>query len=233
MLDQVRRRKVSLPESGMEISLLDWGGSGPLALLHHATGYCAGVWGPVAEQLSSHYHVVAMDARGHGDSSKPEGAGFYRWAHFGRDVVAVAEQLAAEHRDGRIALGLGHSFGGTSILMASAERPELFGRCVLVDPVIPPPNFGPSPITNALAEGARKRRHLWPSRRAAREKWSKKEFFADWDPRALDLYLAEGFSDRADGQVELKCPGTIEAAVFESTHSIDVWSLAKRCARRP
>ena len=96
MLDQVRRRKLSLPESGIEIALLDWGGSGPLALLHHATGYCAGVWGPVAEQLSHHYRVIAMDARGHGDSSKPVGADSYRWAHFGRDVVAVAEQLATE-----------------------------------------------------------------------------------------------------------------------------------------
>jgi pimeloyl-ACP methyl ester carboxylesterase len=232
MLDQVRRRKLSLPESGIEIALLDWGGSGPLALLHHATGYCAAVWGPVAEQLSHHYRVIAMDARGHGDSSKPKGADSYRWTHFGRDVVAVAEQLAGEHRDGRIALGLGHSFGGTSILMASAERPELFGRSVLVDPVVPPPNFGPSQDASALAEGARKRRHLWPNRGAARAKWSKKETFVAWDPRALDLYLAEGFSDRADGQVELKCSGANEAAIFESAHSVDVWSIAKK-ARVP
>ena len=228
MLEQVRRRKLQLPESGIEIALLDWGGDGPLALLHHATGYCAGVWGPVAEQLSHHYRVIAMDARGHGDSSKPEGADCYRWEHFGRDVVAVAEQLAAEHRDGRIALGLGHSFGGTSILLASAERPKLFGRNVLVDPIVPPPNSGLSQNASALAEGARKRRHLWPNRGTARAKWSEKEIFAAWDPRALDLYLAEGFSDRADGQVELKCPGVVEAAIFESAHSLDIWPLAKK-----
>jgi pimeloyl-ACP methyl ester carboxylesterase len=227
MLDPIRR-KLQLPESAIEIALLDWGGNGPLALLHHATGYCAGVWGPVAERLRHHYRVIAMDARGHGDSSKPEGADSYRWAHFGRDVVAVAEQLAGEHSDGRIALGLGHSFGGTSILMASAERPDLFERNVLVDPIAPPPNSGPSQIASALAERARKRRQLWPDRRTARAKWSKKESFAAWDPRALDLYLAEGFSDRADGQVELKCPGVIEAAIFESAHSVDIWSLAKK-----
>jgi pimeloyl-ACP methyl ester carboxylesterase len=228
MLDQVRRHKLSLPESGIEIAVLDWGGSGPLALLDHATGYCAGVWGPVAERLSHHYRVIAMDARGHGDSSKPEGADCYRWIHFGRDVVAVAEQLAAEHRDGRVALGLGHSLGGTSMLMASAERPELFGRCVLVDPVILPPGFDPSANGNPLADGARKRRHVWPNRRAAREKWSTKDFFADWDASVLDLYLAEGFSDRADGQVELKCTREIETAIFESGHTFDPWSLANK-----
>lgn len=232
MLDQVRRHKLKLPESGIEIALLDWGGSGPIALLHHATGYCAGVWGPVAERLSRHYRVIAMDARGHGDSSKPEGADAYLWPNFGRDVIAVAEQLAGEHGDGRIALGIGHSFGGTSILMASAERPELFERCVLVDPVIFPPNFDASQTSNPFAEGARKRRHIWPNRQATRAKWSKKEIFAAWDPRVLDLYLAEGLSDRADGQVELKCPGVIEAAIFESAHSIDMGSLAKN-ARVP
>jgi hypothetical protein len=38
MLTQVSRRKIQLPESGIEIALLDWGGDGPLALLHHAKG---------------------------------------------------------------------------------------------------------------------------------------------------------------------------------------------------
>jgi pimeloyl-ACP methyl ester carboxylesterase len=233
MLSQVRRRKIVLPDSAIEIALLDWGGEGPLALLHHATGFCAGVWGPVAERLSEHYRVIAMDARGHGDSSKPEGADCYHWEFFGRDVLGVAEVLAAEHPDGRVALGLGHSFGGSSILMASAERPDLFERNVLVDPVILPPEWGrvasaaDSP-GNALAEGARNRRQIWPDREAARKKWLEKELFADWDPEALDLYLAEGLADRPDGQVALKCSGEIEAAIFEATGSFDLWSSADR-----
>jgi pimeloyl-ACP methyl ester carboxylesterase len=233
MLSQVTRRTITLPESGIEIALLDWGGEGPLALLHHANGFCAGVWGLVAEPLSRHFRVIAMDARGHGDSSKPEGADFYRWEQFGNDVVGVAEHLAAEHSDGEIALGLGHSFGGTSILMAAAARPGLFGRAVLVDPVVPPPNWADADPErqlrgNALAEGARKRRMLWPSRAAARAKWIDKEMFAAWDERALDLYLQEGMADRGDGQVELKCPGVIEATVFESSRGLDVYSIAEQ-----
>jgi len=118
MLSQVRRRKLALHGSSIEIALLDWGGDGPLALLHHANGFCAGVWGLVAERLRGHYRVIAMDARGHGDSSKPKGADCYHWELFGRDLLGVAEALAAEHPDGRIALGLGHSFGGIALLMA-------------------------------------------------------------------------------------------------------------------
>lgn len=233
MLSQVLRQKVALRESGIEIALLDWGGDGPLALLHHANGFCAGVWGLVAESLSRHFRVIAMDARGHGDSSKPEGADFYRWEEFGNDVTGVAERLAAEHPDGKVALGLGHSFGGTSLLMAAAARPDLFGRCVLVDPVVPPPVWASADPErqlrgNSLAEGARKRRMVWPSRDAARQKWVGKEMFAAWDVRALELYLQEGMTDRADGQVELKCPGVIEATVFESSRGLDVYSLAER-----
>lgn len=233
MLSRVRRRKIALPDSAIEIALLDWGGEGPLALLHHANGFCAGVWGLVAERLSEHYRVIAMDARGHGDSSKPEGADCYLWDVFWRDVVGVAEVLAAEHPHGRVALGLGHSFGGTAMLMASAERPDLFERNVLVDPVVLPPHSErePGAVDRAgqkLAEGARKRRQVWPSREAARAKWLEKELFGKWDPRALDLYVAEGLVDRPDGQVQLKCSGETEAAIFEGTGASDLWSSADR-----
>ena len=44
----------------------------------------------------------------------------------------------------------------------------------------------------------------------------------------LDLYLAEGLADRPDGQVELKCSGETEAAIFEATGSFDLWSTAER-----
>ena len=56
-----------------------------------------------------------------------------RWREFGADLAAVARALADEHGE-RIALGLGHSFGGTSMLLAAAEEPALFERLVLADP---------------------------------------------------------------------------------------------------
>jgi pimeloyl-ACP methyl ester carboxylesterase len=231
MLANVRRRRLALPATGVEIALLDWGGTGPLALLHHANGFCGGVWGPVAAGLRQHFRVVAMDARGHGDSSVPEGEAFYRWELFGRDLVEVAKALAGEHPDGRVALGVGHSFGGTAFLMASAAEPGLFERIALLDPVIfPPPGVAPERRQRGitLAEAARRRRHVWPSRASAREQWSQKAFFAGWNDRALEAYAAEGLRDRPDGQVELKCSGEVEGTIFASSRDFDPWVIAPR-----
>ena len=232
LLAGVARRRLLLP-SGIEIALLDWGGPGPLALLHHANGLCAGVWGLVADGLRSSFRVVAMDARGHGDSSKPKGREAYRWDCFADDVVAVAEALTRDAPARRVGLGMGHSFGGTAILVAAARRPDLFERLVLVDPVVPiPDSVAATPERAAhiarLASAARERQQVRASRAEARAAWAERRFFADWDPRALDLYVAEGLRDRPDGRVELKCPGEVEASIFEQGGAIDLMAHAPK-----
>src|SRR5262249_57556438 len=69
---QFKRQRLALPESGIALSLCDWGGEGPLLLMHHANGFCAPTFGLLAEALRSEFHVVGIDARGHGDSSIPQ-----------------------------------------------------------------------------------------------------------------------------------------------------------------
>jgi pimeloyl-ACP methyl ester carboxylesterase len=233
LLARAERRTFALPgEHGVEIAALDWGGDGPLVLLHHANGFCKGVWALVADALRARWHVVAIDARGHGDSSKPEGADAYAWDHFAEDLAAVADSLAARH--GRpIGLGIGNSFGGTSMIGAAARRPELFERLLLVDPVIPLPpdpslNAGHRPHMRRLVDGARRRRMHWPSRAAARAWCAERALFSGWLPEAIELYLLDGMRERADGSLELKCPGAIEAAVFAAERRLDLFSLARR-----
>lgn len=232
VLDLVQRRKLPL-STGVEIALLDWGGTGPLALLHHANGFCAALWDLVATRLVPHFHVVALDARGHGDSSKPSEVGAYAWPRFCDDLIATAEQLAQEDPQGRIGLGIGHSFGGAAMLTAAAQRPDLFDRIALVDPIIFPPDgfpgVGPrSERGNFMAEGARRRRQRWPDRAEARATWSEKQLFAHWLPRALDLYVAEGLAESAEGGVELKCSGEVEAAIFEGGRGSEAWEATER-----
>ena len=223
-------RRLALPGRGIEIALLDWGGDGPLALLHHANGFCKGAYVPLAEGLASAgYRVVAMDARGHGDSGQPEGESAYHWDDFALDLRAVAEALAAD-RGGRVALGIGHSFGGTSMLGAAARAPGLFERLVLVDPVTPPPPPAPSdppPSNSVLAEGARRRRSEWASHGDAVAWWREKALFAAFPLEAIAFYALDGLRARPDGSVVLKCPPHIEAAVFSNSRGLDLPGLVE------
>jgi pimeloyl-ACP methyl ester carboxylesterase len=176
-----------------------------------------------------------MDARGHGDSARPGGDGAYHWLRFGEDAGAVARVLAEAHGGGRIALGLGHSFGGTALLMAAAAEPQRFASLVLVDPVLPPPPgstaFGERPPRGeSLSERAGRRREIFGSREEAGATWAEKPLFAGWDPRAFALYLAEGLRDRPDGQVELKCAAAVESAIFGNAGGLDAWAVAARVA---
>lgn len=224
-------RRVAGGDPGVEIALLQWGEAGPLVLAHHANGFCAGLWGEVAEALAPRCRVLAFDARGHGNSSKPEDPAAYAWDRFVADWVAVAEQVAREAPGGRIALGMGHSFGGAALAMAAAKRPELFDALLLLDPVIIGPDWAARldrlPEEHPAEKSAR-RRSVWPSREEAVALWSERAFFAGWTPRARELYAEWGLADRPDGQVELKCPPQVEAWIFRSGGSLDPLPVADR-----
>jgi pimeloyl-ACP methyl ester carboxylesterase len=233
LLARAVRRRVRLPE--LEIALLDWGGSGPPVLMHHANGFCKGTLGLVAERLAPRFRVLAMDARGHGDSTHPEAPGSYAWSRFAEDLAAVAERVAALCEASRLALAVGHSFGGTSLLGAARGRPDLFGGIVLVDPVAPVRGDGADTPERRehvakMVERATRRRHEWPSRAEARSFFAERELFERFDPRALDLYVLDGLRERADGSVELKCPGAVEGAVFAGGEDVDADALARGVA---
>jgi len=226
---EIRRTRLHLPDRGLSLALVDWGGDGPLVVFSHANGFCADVFGCVAERLRERFRVVGFDSRGHGDSDKPAPPEPYAWEEFARDAAAMTEAILRELGRERVALGVGHSFGGTCMLTAASRRPELFEKIALLDPVILPRDGDlsgwrpPSDAPHPSAAIARRRAHVFPSRAVAKERWLAKGTFADWDPRALDLYLAHGFADRPDGQVELKCSGEVEASVYEAGGAFDPW----------
>jgi pimeloyl-ACP methyl ester carboxylesterase len=226
---EIRRRRVKFPDRGVELELVDYGGRGPLSVLAHATGFCADTLAPIAAVLRAHYRVVSWDARGHGNSEKPAPPEPYLWDEFARDVSAVTKHWLDETGAARVALAVGHSFGGTCTMNAAAREPERYEKLALLDPVIVPAprDFpGADPMKGGplmAAQIARKRKHIFVSRDEVRARWREKGTFGDWDARALDAYLAHGFRERADGTVELACPGEVEAAVFESGAKFDAW----------
>jgi pimeloyl-ACP methyl ester carboxylesterase len=229
MNDHPLRRLLKLSERNLELSLLDWGGDGPLALLTHATGFCAATLTPIAQRLRSRYHVIGYDARGHGDSEKPPPPGPYEWIEFIHDLTAVTKTILSELGVARVGLGVGHSFGGDCLLAATVRHPDLFERIVLLEPIVEPPvgertGFYAGEGSHPLAEVARRRRSVFASRDEARQKWAERGTFGDWDPQALQCYLEYGFQDLPDGKVALKCPPDIEASVYEAGPNFHIFS---------
>ena len=75
--------------------------------------------------------------------------------------------------------------------------------------------------TITMAEGARKRRAVWPNREEIFQAYRSRPTFQTWREDVLRLYLEEGTQPREDGQVELKCPPAIEAQFFDAVRDVD------------
>ncbi len=203
---------------GVSIRIHHLGGTGPLLLCVHATGFHGRVWEPFVPCLREHYSVVALDNRGHGDSDKPDDG--YDWPRFGEDVLAVIDHLEASD-----VVGVGHSAGATALVFAEASRPGTFSRLVLMDPTLLPPEFrsvAPSGF-NPMSEQARRRRAIWNSTDEMMERLRSGTPLASWREDFLRAYVTYGTSPLADGTVQLKCPPDIEAQVYAGAPAHDGW----------
>ncbi len=226
------RREVALEARGISTSVLEWGDpANPLAVLHHANGFCAAQWAEVAERLAERFRVVAIDARGHGHAPIPP-AGIvpeaFGWLELRDDLADLGERLCDELGRDQIALAVGHSFGGTLSLLAAARAPTRYAHVLALDPVFLPPLVEGAGRGNELAARTRRRRDVFGSRAEARASFEGKPLFEGWTDRALDLYCTYGLGDTPAGHVTLRCPRMVEATVFESGVAFDIAEEAKR-----
>jgi len=111
----------------LRLRYLDWGTTGktPLVCMHGHTGQ-ARIWDEFAEAMAPHYHVMALDQRGHGQS---------QWATDGyardRFVADLGAFLDALSIDKAVLAGL--SMGGWNALLYAAENQERVERIIMVD----------------------------------------------------------------------------------------------------
>src|SRR4051812_49850958 len=117
------QREITL--HGHRVAYRQAGESGPVLLLIHGITGNARQWDEVMPLLAQHYHVIAPDLLGHGESAKPRG-----------DYSLGA--YAAGVRDLLITLGhkratvVGHSLGGGIAMQFAYEYPPFAERLVLV-----------------------------------------------------------------------------------------------------
>ena len=158
---------------GVSFHYLDWGNDGapPVVLLHGFAGH-ARQWRFAAEALHPHFHVLALDQRGHGDSDWTETYGSRVMVE---DLARFVDALDLHH-----VTIVGQSMGGMNAMAYAAMHPERIDRVVLGD-------IGPE---TASAGVQRIREHV-----QQRDTFSSVddafEFERSQNPRAQDWMLRE------------------------------------------
>lgn len=105
------------------------GEGSPILLLHGWMG-SSYHWRKVMPLLAAHHRVVAIDARGYGESDKPYDG--YDGRTLAEDLRQVAANLGLERP-----IVIGHDMGALAALMIAAESPELVRGLVYVDEPLP------------------------------------------------------------------------------------------------
>lgn len=113
--------------NGLNIHYYRTGGNKPpLVLAHGITddGLC---WEPVTEVLSRDFHIIMVDARGHGKSEAPTDG--YTLRSLGTELAGVIQALELEKP-----ILLGHSMGAITSLVLGGLFPDLPRAILLEDP---------------------------------------------------------------------------------------------------
>lgn len=191
------------------------------ALLVHATGFHGRMWGPLARNLPG-YDCHGIDLRGHGDTPAPDGYGF-PWSAFAQDVLTAVDALPERPNK---PIGIGHSLGGASLILAEAARPGTFGALWLYEPAGLPPVVDDEPPgevpPRVMIEGTRRRRAVFADRAEALANYSSKPPMNAFAPEVLAAYVEHGFADDGD-RVRLKCLPNNEAQVYLSLVDANVY----------
>ncbi|MGB0114617.1 MAG: alpha/beta hydrolase [Ilumatobacteraceae bacterium] len=124
-------------ESGVEVHVIDWAGNDtadpdvppglPPLLLVHGLASNARLWDGVARRLSAlGHHVVSVDLRGHGQSSKPDDG--YDMATVADDLHLLIDELGMQRP-----IAVGQSWGGNVVLELAARHPADVSAIACID----------------------------------------------------------------------------------------------------
>jgi pimeloyl-ACP methyl ester carboxylesterase len=130
---------------GLQLHYVDWGNEAapPLILVHGGLDHCRN-WDAIARELQPHFHIMAPDLRGHGDSQWAKGSSYSL-----TDNVYDLTRLMrfAGLQDAAI---VGHSMGGMVALAYAGTYPETVSRLGILDGAFLS-GSQPSPIHEQMA----------------------------------------------------------------------------------
>lgn len=227
-------RRVSFDVRGGRMAGIAFGPKteNPDIVFLHATGFNARTYASVLAPLGDRFHVLALDARGHGRTQLKGAAFGYSWEHHRDDVIAVLEK----HLTKPMILA-GHSMGAIVSTQVAARRPDLVTGLALFEPVILPPAAyawlqlpgGPFFARRSwpIVRGAGRRRAQFESRESAIAALTGRGVFKTFPAEAIADYVADGLIEDGKGSFKLACTPAFEAATYTAQRH-DPWSALRR-----
>ena len=212
---------------GVELAVYDLGGDGPVLVVAHATGFSAGCYSPLIEELDG-FSIRAADFRGHGQTmtSNPTGLS-YSWTEFGADALAFVK--AVRRPQGPL-LGFGHSMGATALLMVEQAAPGTFTGLYLYEPVVNSDTHqdgaGEPSEDERLAkmvERTRSRRSRFASRDGALAHFGVRPPYSDFADSALQAFVDHALRVDDHGELVLCCHPDVEAEIYRMGPRHRVW----------
>jgi len=178
---------------GLELHVLEWSTEGVPLVLLHGLGNEAHLWDDFVPAVAPHYHVIALDQRGHGDSDwDPEAR--YDAESMADDLEAVLDAFEID----RFVL-LGFSMGGRVAMTFAGRHPERLAGLVIAD-------IGPEvDARGVLRIGGEMAKHRAPVFANVQEYAAMLSLnYPAGQPHALKRMAEFGLRKRDDGLFELK-----------------------------
>ncbi len=166
----------------------------------------------VERLLADSFHGYSVDRRSQGQSSTPEHG--YDFTDFAGDLRQVVERL-----DLRNIAGLGHSAGGTDMLIAATADPVRWERLTIMEPTLQDPRTPPLNETNPPSfqrsrDNSRRRRVEFPDIDTVIERWKSAPNFERARPDLFRSYVEAAFAPTGAGTIRLRCHPEAEAKMI-------------------
>jgi len=199
--------------NGLSLHYLDWGNpdAPPMLLLHGLCGN-AHYWDFFVQGMKNDYHILALDQRGHGDSS-------WSTSYNARDCTLDLEAFVTTLELDNIVL-IGHSMGGINAIIYAARHPDQVSRLVIVD-------IGPE-IAAAGIERMEKERASEPEAFNSEEEAIK--YMKQLEPRYSEVFVRHqaryALKHDDKGKLIFKCDRTLRSTELQSPQWL--WEYLKQ-----
>jgi pimeloyl-ACP methyl ester carboxylesterase len=181
------------------------------ALLTHGTGMVAASWWLVAPLLAqAGYTVYAIDRRGHGQTEclTKDDNDSYEFLDFAEDINAIVSTLALQN-----IYAIGHSAGGTDLLLAAALYPDIFRRVFVIDPTLSHPAKPGAQLPDEALDTLQriaKKRGSFENISAFNERALKRPPFSLFHNSVYRAHIKYALDAHPDGSVHLCCSPATE-----------------------